>query len=184
MHARNYALPSPSKLLRARVAHVLLLVLGIALWLPHRASAQTTPSISGISPSPVTAGGPTFNLTVNGSGFKTNSVVQINGSSRPTVFKSALLLTATVFASDLATPSTLQITVFNPFAAGGGLTSNAVAPLVSPGPAPVLISTSPEFAAQGANRVQMTLVGSNFRPGATVVISSPLQNLNQLNGHT
>src|SRR5208337_4923568 len=49
---------------------------------------------------------------------------------------------------------------------------------------PVLISSSPEFTTQSANRVQMTLVGSNFRPGATVVISPPLPSVNQSNGHT
>lgn len=152
--------------------------------LPLCAIAQTAPSITGISPPSVTAGGPTFILTINGSGFQPNSVLQINGSNRPTVFKSALQLSGTVFASDIASPSTLQVTVFNPFAAGGGLTSNPVALAVGTAPAPVLISSSPEFSTQGANRARMTLVGSNFRLGATVVISPPLQSVGQSNGHT
>src|ERR1039458_422401 len=89
--------------------------------------AQNAPVVTGVSPASVAAGGPTFTVAVTGSGFLTNSVVQINGSNRPTTFKSSLQLTATIFASDIATPATLQITVFNPLAAGGGLTSNAVA---------------------------------------------------------
>jgi hypothetical protein len=160
--------------------------LGFALGLPLCAIAQTTPNITGISPASVTAGGPSFTLTVNGSGFQSNpaSVVQINASNRPTVFKSALQLTATVFASDIAAPATLQVTVFNPLAAGGGLTSNSVTLAVTTAPAPSLFSSSPEFSTQGGSRVQMTLVGSNFRPGATVVISPPLQSVSQSNGHT
>ncbi len=159
-------------------------MLAIAFLWPCRTYAQTAPSITSINPSSVAAGGATFTLTVSGSGFLTNSVVQINGSNRPTVFRSTLQLTATIFASDIVTPSTLQVTVFNPFAAGGGLTSNAVALAVSTAPAPTLISSSPETVSQGANRVQMTLVGANFRPGATVVISPPLQNVGSSNGHT
>lgn len=149
-----------------------------------RLPAQTTPAIVGISPASVSAGNPSFTLTVTGSGFQANSVVQINGSNRPTVFKSALQLTATVFASDIATPSTLQVTVFNPFATGGGLTSNPAQLTVSTASSPSLISVSPGFTVQGADHLRMTLVGANFRPGATVVVSPPLAAVIDSNGHT
>jgi hypothetical protein len=159
-----------------------LLVVVIGMY--QAGSAQTTPVITSISPSSVAAGNPSFTLTITGSGFLTNSVVQINGSNRPTVYKSTLQLTATVFASDIATPATLPVTVFNPFATGGGLTSNAAPLTVSSAPSPSLISVSPEFTAQGADHVRMTLVGANFRPGATVVISPPLAAVSDSNGHT
>jgi hypothetical protein len=158
--------------------------LGILLWLPHDAAGQSTPAITSINPPSVAAGAATFTLTVNGSGYQANSVVQVNGSNRPTIFRSGLQITATIFATDIITPATLQITVFNPFAVGGGLTSNAVPLLVATAPAPSLISSSPQFSSQAANRIQMTLVGANFRPGATVVISPPLQSVSQSNGHT
>lgn len=87
-------------------------------------------------------------------------------------------------ASDIATPSTLLVTVFNPFAVGGGLTSNAVPLTVSTAPSPTLISVSPDFTAQGADHVSMTLVGANFRPGATVILSPPLAAVSDSNGHT
>jgi hypothetical protein len=89
-----------------------------------------------------------------------------------------------IFASDIATPSTLLVTVFNPFAVGGGLTSNAVPLTVSTAPSPTLISVSPDFTAQGADHVRMTLVGANFRPGATVILSPPLAAVSDSNGHT
>jgi hypothetical protein len=159
-------------------------VLLIALMGMHpRATAQTTPAITSINPTSVSAGGPTFTLAVTGSGFLVNSVVQINGSNRPTVYASALKVTATIFASDIATQGTLLVTVFNPFATGGGLTSNAVPLTVSIAPAPSLISVSPGSTVQGADHIRMTLVGANFRPGATVVISPPLPAVIDSNGH-
>src|SRR5271157_4362609 len=178
MHAQDSALLPFGKLPGLRVQRVLRtlsLFLGIVLGLPHHATAQTVPSITSISPSSITAGGPTFTLTVNGSGYlAANSVVQVNGSNRPTVFKSAIQLTATIFATDIASPATLQITVFNPLATAPnrGFTSNAAPLAVGAAAVPVLISASPEFATQGGERLRMTLVGANFRPGATVVIST------------
>src|SRR5271157_864401 len=190
MHAQDSALLPFGKLPGLRVQRVLRtlsLFLGIVLGLPHHATAQTVPSITSISPSSITAGGPTFTLTVNGSGYlAANSVVQVNGSNRPTVFKSAIQLTATIFATDIASPATLQITVFNPLATApnGGFTSNAAPLAVGAAAVPVLISASPEFATQGGERLRMTLVGANFRPGATVVISPPLASVGVSNGHT
>lgn len=161
----------------------LLSSLGVMYIAP--ATAQFTPPVvTSISPASVTAGAPSFTLTVNGSGFLTSSTVQVNGSNRPTVFKSALQLTATVFASDIPTPTTLSVTVFNAVVGGGGGISNTVPLTVSTAPAPVLTSVFPEFVSQGADHVRMTLQGENFRSGATVVISPPLSGVAASNGHT
>jgi len=167
-----------------RAGILLFVVLAVSTTLLPAASAQATPSITGISPPSVVAGGATFNLTVTGSGFLTNSVVQINGGNRPTIYRSSLQLTATIFASDIATPATLLVTVFNPFAVGGGLTSNALPLTVSTAPLPILISVSPDFTEQAADHVRMTLIGANFRPGATVILSPPLGAVSDSNGHT
>ena len=168
--------------------HKRLVVVGgaILIWFAagEVGGAQNTPAITSISPTSVTAGGPNFTLTVTGSGFLANSVVQINGNNRPTVYVSALKLTATIFSTDIATPATLVVTVFTRFATGGGLASNGVPLAVSALPAPSLISVSPGFTSQGGDHIRMTLVGANFRPGATVVISPPLTSISNSNGHT
>ncbi|MGC2478799.1 MAG: hypothetical protein WA423_03185, partial [Candidatus Sulfotelmatobacter sp.] len=182
MVVSKFARPSVRSLFPT-VRHGLFVFLGILLWFPHDAMGQTTPAITSLNPSSVAAGAATFTLTVTGSGYQANSVVQVNGSNRPTIFKSGLQITATIFATDIVTPPTLQITVFNPFATGGGLISNAVPLLVTTAAAPILISSSPQFSSQAGNRIQMTLVGANFQPGATVVISPPLQRLFQSDGH-
>lgn len=77
-----------------------------------------------VSPSTVTAGGPSFTLTVNGALFVASSVVQWNGSPRPTTYVSPTQLTAQIAATDIAAIGTVQVTVLNPAAQGG--TSNAL----------------------------------------------------------
>ena len=171
--------------LRSSALRLFPLCLLIFLGLSTHASAQVAPTITSINPSVVTAGNPSFTLTVTGTGFVPTSVVQINAGNRTTTYISALQVTATIFASDIVTPGKSQITVFNPPGAGGaGLTSNAVQLTVNSAPSPTLVSASPQFAAQGVDRISMTLVGTNFRPGATVVISPPLAALGSSNGKT
>jgi hypothetical protein len=81
------------------------------------------PSISSISPSTVVVLGPSFTLTVNGSGFISGSVVQVDGSPRPTTFVSSTQLTAQISDNDILTVGQRSITVFNPTPGGG--TSNS-----------------------------------------------------------
>jgi hypothetical protein len=67
---------------------------------------------------------------------------------------------------------------------GGPQTSNTVTLTVAkPGAAPVLTSATPGFPVRGETEVQMTLVGSNFRPGAMVIISPPLPALSASTGN-
>jgi RHS repeat-associated protein len=82
-----------------------------AAGLPVRGGSAVAngPVIKELSPPNVAAGGPDFLLTVTGSGFDPNAVVQWNGSGLETVFISAEQLTATVRAKDIAT-ATLYIT--------------------------------------------------------------------------
>jgi hypothetical protein len=144
------------------------------------------PVITSISPSSAIAGGSGFTLTVNGANFLKTSVVQVNGAARATTFVGETQLSASILASDIATAGTEAITVFNsPLAAAGG-TSNAVSLTVSALalPPPTLTGAGPAQAAQGAGRIQIILQGTNFRPGATVVISPPLASLTASNGRT
>ncbi len=148
--------------------------------------AQGVPTITSISPSSVTVGGPGFTLTVNGAGFFGGSVVQVNGSARATTFVTANQLTAALLASDIATQGIDQITVFNPSLAAPGGTSGPFSLTVTPPPSPppTITSAAPGLAVQGAGRIQFTLQGTNFRPGATVVISPKIASLISSNGHT
>jgi hypothetical protein len=75
-------------------------------------------------PDAVAPGGGGFTLTVNGTGFVSDSVVNWNGSARATTFVNSSQLTAAILASDIATASTASVTVVNPSPGGG--TSNVV----------------------------------------------------------
>jgi hypothetical protein len=160
---------------------VVLLALWVGLCLPAR--GQSPPTITSISPATVSAGGAYFTLTVVGSNYRINSVVQMNGSNRQTVYVSGVELTATILASDITTPGKQSVTVLNTNA-GVSQVSNAVLLNVVGTASPTLTSASPAFSAQGVSQGTMTLVGTNFRPGATVVISPPLASVSSSNGHT
>jgi hypothetical protein len=82
-----------------------------------------------------------FQLTVNGTGFVSASVVDWNGSPRGTTFISASQLRATILTSDLASPETASITVTNP-APGGGKSNVASFNVTIPAPSVGFTTTS------------------------------------------
>jgi hypothetical protein len=84
-------------------------------------TAGTVPAISQLSPDATTAGGPAFAMTVNGSNFGGKAVVNWNGTPLTSTTISAKQMTATVPATMIASPATVQITVTNPGTPGTGL---------------------------------------------------------------
>jgi hypothetical protein len=88
------------------------------------------PVTSSIAPNAGTAGGGGFTLTVNGGSFVASSTVLWDGAVRPTTFVGATQLQAAIPASDIASPGSAQVTVFNP--APGGGTSNAQTFTINP----------------------------------------------------
>lgn len=73
-------------------------------------------------PTTTAPGGPQFTLTVNGTGFVSNSVVNWNATHLATTFVTNSQLTAIVPAANIATAGTATITVTNP-APGGGVSN-------------------------------------------------------------
>ena len=97
------------------------------------------PTLTSIVPTTVASGGAPFTLTATGTNFAANSVVQLNGSPRPTSFVTPTQLTATILASDIASAGAPALTVFTP--APGGGTSGAQTLSVT-GPALAVSATS------------------------------------------
>ncbi len=137
-----------------------------------------TPSISSISPTSATAGGPAFTLTVNGSNFNADAIgFWANPSSTntppPSTFVSPTQLTIQVSAADIASPATVQVSVLNP--GFPVLHSNTVNFVINPSPAGV--SQTISIGANGA-----TPNGSSFDPvlsstGRFVAFASAATNL-------
>ena len=115
------------QLRRRLVTKTIRFVWMFALLASTVAMAQTNPVPfinQPLVPMTVAPGGSGFTLTVNGTEFVSTSVVNWNGTALATTFVTGSQLTATVPASDIATPSTASVTVTNP-APGGGV-SNAM----------------------------------------------------------
>ena len=99
-----------------------LLVVGVACGYSAKSTppvAGTTPTVTQLAPSSMTAGSPSFVLTVNGTNFASNAVVNWNGAAQSTTHVSANQLTATIPAASVATAATVSITVTNPGMSGG-----------------------------------------------------------------
>jgi IPT/TIG domain-containing protein len=71
------------------------------------------PVVSSLSPNSAMAGRSQFLLTVNGSDFRRNSLVNWNGAFRTTTFVSSHQLVATITVTDIAQPGMLLAQVFN-----------------------------------------------------------------------
>jgi uncharacterized protein (TIGR03437 family) len=122
------------------------------------------PSITSLTPSTATAGGPAFTLTVQGSAFVSGSAVQWNGSGLTTVFVSSTQLTATVPVALIATAGTATITVVNP----GGYLSGSATFTIATAPAPTYTGCSPGGVTAGGPSFTLTVQGTGFVSGATV----------------
>jgi hypothetical protein len=82
-------------------------------------AAGNVPTIAQLVPASATHGGAGFTLTVNGTNYNSNAVVNWNGTAVTTAYVSGNQITATVSAADIASAGTVQVTVTNPGTPGG-----------------------------------------------------------------
>jgi IPT/TIG domain len=82
---------------------------------PHpMTQAGVVPMVSDMMPNNVNAGTAGVTVTVNGSNFNRNAVVNFNNVPQRTMFLSPMQLMAAIPASTVALPGTLTVTVTNP----------------------------------------------------------------------
>jgi trimeric autotransporter adhesin len=126
-------------------------------------SPNPTPQITALFPSETTAGSQAFTLFVSGTQFQSNSVVQWNGSNRPTTFnQSTTELAASITPADVQTQGVALVTVTTP-APGGGSSVAAtftINPVTIGGP--TITSLSPDSAALNGAGFTLTVNGKNF----------------------
>ena len=91
------------------------------------------PAITRLNPASAAAGGPAFTLTIVGSNFAPQAVVNWNGlaQSTNTTYVSASRLTMAVPASMILNSGTAEVSVTNPGIAGQGYASGGTAPQTS-----------------------------------------------------
>src|SRR5215472_12532896 len=140
------------------------------LQLKQSAAGSSAPALTSLSPSTVTAGSPGFTLTVTGANFASTSVVQWNGSNRPTTFVRGTQLQASVAAADIASAGSAQVSVSTP-GSGGGTSNSLALTIAAPTPAPILSSISPTTASAGGAAFTLTATGSSFTSGSIVQVN-------------
>ena len=133
------------------------------------------PTITSLAPSSATAGGVAFNVTINGTGFVSGSVVNWNGAARATTYVNATQLTAAIAAADIASAGTAQVTVFNP-APGGGTSTASAFTINAPNPVPTITTISPASATAGGVAFSLTVNGTGFVNGSVVNWSGSARN--------
>jgi hypothetical protein len=116
--------------------------------------------ITSINPNGADEGSGPVTLGITGAGFASGAQAFLGATALATTFGSATQLTATIPASALDQPATLEVTVRNP----DGETSNAVPFTVRP--VFRLESISPPSAIAGQPAFQLTLAGRGFLNGA------------------
>jgi WD40-like Beta Propeller Repeat len=141
----------------------------------------TGATITALSPGNITAGSPSFTLTVipaPGTVFVAKTVVQWNGGTIATQLQTdgsgnIIGITATVPASLVAKPGTAFVNTLSPHSGAGtnGL-SNPIAFTINPpgNPVPTVSSLSPICAVAGGSGFSLTVTGTNF-----VMNSDPTQ---------
>lgn len=132
------------------------------------------PFLLGLSPSSAVAGSGGFTLTVNGENFVPNSVVNWNGSPRPTTFVSSIELSAQITAADVASQGVATVKVVNP-PPGGGTSEILTFAINPPNPVPVLTGLVPTIIAAGSPAFTLTVNGSKFVPGSAVQVNGSLR---------
>ena len=125
------------------------------------AATPPPPTLTALSPSSATAGGPGFTLTTTGSNFVRGCVVRWNGANRTTRFVNSTQLTAGIPAADIASPGAAQVvTAANP----DGAVSNALTFTIAPPPPdttpPTVTSALPADGATGVSTT--TTVSAGF----------------------
>jgi hypothetical protein len=120
------------------------------------------PAISSLSPASTPAGSAAFTLTINGSGFTSNSEVFLTSNQVGKIFVSATQLTATIPASMIASAGVADIVVYNP-----GIGDSQIAFFtINPAP-PAITSLNPNSVTAGGAGFMMTVKGTAFTPDAT-----------------
>jgi hypothetical protein len=131
----------------------------------YTVTSLPAPTVSALSPSSTGAGSPDFTLTVTGSHFLTGSVVQWNGSPRPTAYVSSTQLTAQISANDVASAGSFPVSVDNGTTGGG--VSAGVAFTVQP-PVFGLLSVTPTTVNAGGPAFTLSVRGALFVASSAV----------------
>ncbi|MFZ0736452.1 MAG: hypothetical protein WBL70_01380 [Candidatus Acidiferrales bacterium] len=123
-----------------------------------------SPSITSLDPTSITEGSAQFTLTVTGTNFLADSVVNFNGMAVTTdTTGEPTSLAATIPATLVAMAGTFPVTVTQ-----NGQTSNSVNFTVNVASAPTITALSPTSVAADSSQFTLTVTGTNFLADSVV----------------
>ncbi len=126
------------------------------------------PVLSQTFPASATTGGGSVVVAMTGSGFSTGTTAMFSGAARPTTYISPTQLSVTLTAADAATAGSFPMTVVNPVPGGGSSTASG---FLITNPVPTISSTVPTSLSVGASPASITVLGSGFMAGTTVLVN-------------
>ena len=126
------------------------------------------PAITGLSPASAAAGAAAQTLTINGSGFTSNSTVTYNGAAHTASYVSSTQLTVQLSAADLGTAGSYAVIATNPAPGGGASNSIDFAVTVVNNLMPAITGLAPVSAVSGTAAQPLTINGSGFIKSSTV----------------
>ena len=122
---------------------------------------------TGVTPSQLTVGSPTQQVTINGIGFTANSLVFFNGQQSATTFVNATLLRANLPASLLQSPGNISVVVQT----GNDTTAPEIIQVNSSSPSrPNITGVSPSSVPAASTPTPITLTGTNLINGTTQLL--------------
>ena len=147
----------------------------------HLEVDNPAPTITSISPASEPAGTASAEVVVTGTGFVPSTVINVNGTSRPTLFTSATQVSVTLTSADLAGTGNLSVTAVNPTPGGGTSTAASMA-ITAPNPVPTISalspatetvnSASPIIVVSGTGFVSSTVIDVNGSARSTTLVSA------------
>lgn len=139
--------------------------------------SSPTPVLTSISPQIVPAGQAAA-ITLTGTGFETNSIVEWNGSPRTTAFVSATMLQVSLTAADLQNIKTGSLTVTNPGPNSATSGSQSLATTNQPFPTITAVSVTTALGFGSCPQLQISVTGKNFYSDSVIQVNGiPLQNI-------
>jgi hypothetical protein len=127
-------------------------------WPGISVAGNPVPTLTGISPTWRSAGGPAFTLVVTGTNFVQGSIVRWNNANRPTTFLSATKLKAAILPADIGSPGYRAVRVYNS-APGGGVSADLPFTVKK---VPVITAISPASKPSGSPAFTLTVTGKDF----------------------
>jgi hypothetical protein len=123
------------------------------------------PTVTSISPTSVVAGSGPVTLTVNGAGFLSTTVIEVNQVAESTAFVSSTQVTATIAASQLAIGAQLSVIAFNGTQNSG---SGTPVDLAVMNPTPAIFALAPALELTGTTALTVEVAGIGFVPTTVI----------------